>query len=217
MTPAEIIAASNTNRVSNYLTSPTFGGGPHVPSTGGQVGRGTTDPRPWWNQEKEPILGRIARNVVPYQAGNIVHAIMNMIRKARNTGGTVGGPAHSNKRPGQPGQDNASVPGPSTPVPSSGSHFDFTRGTYVPNNNASGNQFDSHAANLNLMNLVAQHDAVNNPSGTSDEGQNRFGNGVYRLNPLGGFDRIAERVSGYQRPTKPLIAGVTVNGRPWPG
>jgi hypothetical protein len=70
-------------------------------------------------------------------------------------------------------------------------------------------------ADLQLMAMVAQHDNVNDMGTTSDEGQNRFFNGVFRLTDEGTFERVGERTIGYRRPTQRLIAGRTVNGAPW--
>lgn len=75
--------------------------------------------------------------------------------------------------------------------------------------------WDSHAANLALMGWAAMSGNPNDTGTTSDEGQSRFYNGVWALDESGQPVRVGERVSGYQRPTKKLVAGVTVNGRPW--
>lgn len=127
---------------------PTLGGGPWVPSTGGIVGTGTTDPRPWYNQASEPWYGRVARSVMPYGSGQLAHLAM---RAAMANRGTVGGPAravHGNnpssssggpETPAQRafgdrnwGMGGGSIPGASM---ASNSHFNYGTGRYEADRN----------------------------------------------------------------------------------
>lgn len=157
----------------------TFNRGPHIPGSGGRVGTGTTDPRPFWNQRNEPWYGRVARALMPYGTGQAAHALMNAYRR-NQLRGTVGGPAHAVRRSGSP-QTN---PAPAGPASRPGTRFDYARGRYVDANNASGAQHNSRAANAMLM-WSQSHGGTPNMGGlartmvgTGDAGLTRFQGGT---------------------------------------
>jgi hypothetical protein len=58
-----------------------------------------------------------------------------------------------------------------------GSHWDYGQGRYVENDNATGAQFDSHAANAMTMWAAGFAGSPNDPGTTSDEGLSRFYSG----------------------------------------
>jgi hypothetical protein len=72
--------------------------------------------------------------------------------------------------------------GTATPV---GTHWDFTRGTYVSNNFAGGAQFSSQAANALQMWFQSMGGTPNTPT-VSDAGRDIFRSGHGRLDPEGG-------------------------------
>lgn len=137
----------------NYF--PTFSGNPHIPSTGGQVGHGTTDPRPWYNQRTEPWYGRLARTIMPYGSGQIAHLAAEAARRLALRG-AVGGQAHVS------GRHPATVTGPARMAanqPTSGlltpeQYRQQTFGGLTPTgyrDPAGASPHDSHAQSMMMM------------------------------------------------------------------
>ncbi len=174
----------------NYPYGTTFDGGPHVPSQGGVVGHGTN------TTPQEPWYGRVARALMPYGTGQIAHMIAEYAR--RHGSGTVGGAAHvvgRNTATGQPGATTGPTPTNRQP----GTHFDYGRGQYVHNNNATGAQFSNQAANAMLMWSQGLHQPTNLRQ--SDE-VSRFLTGPARtMTPSGEFEETGTGRSGYSGTT----------------
>ncbi len=168
----------------------TFNQGPHIPGNGGVVGVGHN------STPQEPWYGRVARSVIPYGAGQIAHMIAEYAR--RHGSGTVGGAAHvvgRNPATGQPGATTGPTPTNRQP----GTHFDFTRGQYVHNNNATGAQFSPQAANALLMWSQNIHQPTNL---RQSDVVSRFLNGPARtMTPSGEFEETGTGRSGYSGTT----------------
>jgi hypothetical protein len=134
---------------------PTFGGGPHIPSTGGQVGVGhdTTPKEPWYGKllRFAPYVGPIA---------SIAHPILAYAR--RHGPGTIGGPARiagsprTSTGPVQPRPVAATSPAlPTGGLLSPKAYGQQTFGGVTPTGYRDPTGSSVHDSHANLMQLLA--------------------------------------------------------------
>lgn len=86
-------------------------------------------------------------------------------------------------------EESQSGSAPPASAPSGGSHWDFTKGQYVANNNDTGAQFNSQAANALMMWFQSMGGNTNAPT-TGDAGRDIYRSGYGRLNEFGDIETV---------------------------
>lgn len=156
------------------------------PATGGPAGypvpgAGAQPPR------SPSLLGRMAGNIPAVRLVKLIASLFNRPVSPRDNARSNPAPRAVAVRP------DAALGGPvqSSITPNTRTHWDFTRGTMVPNNFVGGAQFDSRMQNALQMWDAGRPQPVNNTGTTRDRGHDRFyGNQGYRADEYGGFSPV---------------------------